>query len=69
MRIELTGMNTCPHFYFHIESFTKLEHVITHFSLCMDYIHYCLQNTCYYLDLVKKNIHNLLKPLLIDYLS
>jgi hypothetical protein len=36
-------MNICPHFYSHIELPTKLKHVIPHFSLCMDCIHYCLQ--------------------------
>jgi len=45
--------------YFHF--YWKLEHVIPHFSLCMDYIHYSLQNTCYHPNLVKTKIHNLLK--------
>jgi hypothetical protein len=46
-------INTCPQFYFHIETPTKLEHAIPHFSLCMDYIHYCLHNTCYHPNLAK----------------
>jgi hypothetical protein len=61
MRTEMIGMNTCPQFYFHIEPPTKLEQIIPHFSLCMDYIDYCLHNIYYHLDLVKTKIHNLLK--------
>jgi hypothetical protein len=61
LKIKLTGINTCPHFYSHIELPTKLQHVIPHFNLCMDYIHYCLQNTYYHPNLVKTKIHNLLK--------
>jgi hypothetical protein len=35
-------MNTYPQFYSHIKPPTMLEHVIHHYSLCMDYIHNCL---------------------------
>jgi hypothetical protein len=48
----MIGMNNCPHFYFHIKLPTKLEHVIHHFNLFMDYIHYCLQNTYYLPNMV-----------------
>jgi hypothetical protein len=47
--------------YSHIKLPTKLEPVMPYFSLCMDYNHYCLQNTCYHPDPMKIEIHNLLK--------
>ncbi len=53
MIIEITGMNICPQFYFHIKSPTKLEQIIPHFSLYMDYIHYCPQSIYYHPDPVK----------------
>jgi len=57
----MIGMSTYPQSYSHIESPTKLESVIPHSNLYMDYIHYCLQNTYYHPDLLKTEIHNLLE--------
>jgi hypothetical protein len=53
--------NDWDEFYFHIKLHTKLKHVTPHFSWCMDYIHYYLHSTYYHLNLVKIEIHNLLK--------
>jgi transposase InsO family protein len=53
--------NDWDEFYFHIKLRTKLKPVIPHFKWCMDYIHYYLQSTCYHLNLVKIEIHNMLK--------
>jgi hypothetical protein len=61
MKIEMIGMSTYPQSYFHIEPPTKLELIIPHFNWFMDYIHNYLQNICYHLNLVKTEIHNLLK--------
>jgi hypothetical protein len=36
MKLKMAKMNICSQFYSHIELLTKLEHVIPHFSLCMD---------------------------------
>jgi hypothetical protein len=57
----MTGMNTYPQSYSHIKLPTKLEPVVPHFNLCVDYIHYYLHNTCYNLDQVKIEICNLLE--------
>jgi hypothetical protein len=57
----MIGMNTFLQSYSHVEPLTKLELVIPHFSLCMDYFHYCLHNTGYHPNMVKIEIHDLLE--------
>jgi len=69
MKTKMTRMNTYPQFYFHIKSLIKLELVIPHFSLRMDYNHYYLHNTCYHPNLVKTKTLNLLESKLTYYLS
>jgi hypothetical protein len=58
----MIGMNTYPQSHSHIEPPTKLEPGHTPFQLVYGlHIHYYLQNTCYHLNLMKTEIHNLLK--------